>query len=227
MPKIGGLFSLLVVASCAYLPSAAAFRPSGTSSSRLVSVPISPLTPTNNDLCSSSSSRTTSTILFMGKSGGSSKKKKKSGGAPASKGFATMGFATDSPIDRFPYAGSVRPGTQSPQRRVVVSSDVDIVMPDYALDGRPKKGSNSPLLPWVIEVKKPEEIVKMRKSGKLARHILDLAGRAVKPGITTDEIDNIVHEAILEAGAYPCTYNNDLICICMYVIYIFWRTISE
>ena len=210
MSQIRGVFSLLVLASCAaycmMLPLAAAFRPSG-SSSPLISVPSSPLTPTNDLYSSSSSSRgrTTSTILFMGKSG-NKKKKKSSGGPPvsSSKGFAGMGaIATDDSVDRFPYAGSVRPGTQSPQRRIIVSAS-DVV-PDYALDGRPKKGSNSPLLPWVIEVKKPDEIEKMRESGKLARHILDLAGRAVKPGIATDEIDTIVHEAIIEAGAYPCT----------------------
>ena len=139
----------------------------------------------------------------MGKSG--NKKKKKSSGRsppPTGKGFASA-VAADTMVDRFPYAGSVVPGIQSPQRKVIVSSDVSI--PDYALDGRPKKGSNMPLLPWVIEVKKPEEIVKMRAAGKLAREILDLAGRAVKPGVTTDEIDTIVHEAILAANAYPCT----------------------
>ena len=133
----------------------------------------------------------------MGK--GSNKKKKKSSPATG-KGFASA-ISAEAPIDKFPYAGSVRPGQQSPQK-IVVSSDLDL--PDYALDGRPKKGSNMPLLPWVIEVKKPEEIEKMRSSGKLAREILDLAGRAVKPGVTTDEIDTIVHDAILAAGAYPC-----------------------
>lgn len=138
----------------------------------------------------------------MGKGGG---KKKKGGPPSSSKGFGGA-IATESPIDRFPYAGSVRPGLQSPQKTVLVAS-ADL-LPDYALDGRPKKGSNSPLLPWVIEVKKPEEIEKMRASGKLAREILDLAGRHVRPGITTDEIDTIVHDAILEAGAYPCTYDS-------------------
>jgi len=161
----------------------------------------------------------------MGK-GGNKKKKKTSKRSPPTtgKGFAAA-IATEAPIDRFPYAGSVRPGKQSPQRKVIVSSDVaSDLLPDYALDGRPKKGSNMPLLPWVIEVKKPDEIEKMRASGKLAREILDMAGRAVKPGVTTDEIDTIVHEAILEAGAYPsplnyhgfpkscCTSVNEVIC---------------
>jgi methionyl aminopeptidase len=48
-------------------------------------------------------------------------------------------------------------------------------------------------LPWIIEVKTPEEIEKMRAAGRVAREVLDCAGRAVRPGITTDEIDNIVH----------------------------------
>jgi len=37
-------------------------------------------------------------------------------------------------------------------------------------------------LPWVIEVKKPDEIEKMRAAGKVAREVLDAAGRIVKPG---------------------------------------------
>ena len=105
---------------------------------------------------------------------------------------------------KFPFAGSIRPGKQSPQR-VVASPDIDL--PDYALDGRPKKGTSSPLLPWVIEVKKPDEIEKMRAAGKLAREILDLAGRTAQVGVTTDEIDVVVHDAIVEAGAYPSPLN--------------------
>eukprot|EP00537_Pseudo-nitzschia_pungens_P006062 CAMPEP_0172365930 /NCGR_PEP_ID=MMETSP1060-20121228/12457_1 /TAXON_ID=37318 /ORGANISM="Pseudo-nitzschia pungens, Strain cf. cingulata" /LENGTH=413 /DNA_ID=CAMNT_0013089535 /DNA_START=271 /DNA_END=1512 /DNA_ORIENTATION=- len=162
------------------------------------------------------------TVLSLGKGGGK-KKKAKGGRAPASKGFGAALF-TNEPVDNFPYAGTVRPGKQSPQRTVLVSSEDMQILPDYALDGRPKKGSNSPLLPWVIEVKKPDEIEKMRASGKLAREILDLAGRHVKPGVTTDEIDAIVHKAVLEAGAYPsplnyhgfpkscCTSVNEVIC---------------
>ena len=90
---------------------------------------------------------------------------------------------------------------------MVVSEE--IVMPDYAIDGRPKKGSGSPLLPWVIEVKAPEEIAKMRASGKLARQVLDMAGRAAKAGVTTDKIDVLVHKMIVGTGAYlsPLNYH--------------------
>lgn len=43
----------------------------------------------------------------------------------------------------------------------------EIGRPDYAVDGIPKgKGS---MLPWVIEVKKEDEIAAMRESGRVAR----------------------------------------------------------
>jgi len=55
--------------------------------------------------------------------------------------------------------------------------------PDYANDGIPKaKGA---MFPWIIEVKKEEEIEKMKVAGRVAREVLDLAGRAVKAGVTT------------------------------------------
>jgi methionyl aminopeptidase len=38
----------------------------------------------------------------------------------------------------------------------------------------------------------------MRKSCRLAREILDIAAAAAKPGVTTDEIDKIVHDACIE-----------------------------
>ena len=38
----------------------------------------------------------------------------------------------------------------------------------------------------------------MRKVCKLAREVLDVAAAAVKPGVTTDYIDEIVHKATLE-----------------------------
>jgi methionyl aminopeptidase len=37
--------------------------------------------------------------------------------------------------------------------------------------------------------------------------VLDLAAAAIRPGVTTDEIDRVVHEATIAAGAYPSPYN--------------------
>lgn len=130
-------------------------------------------------------SHTSSTHLFMNK-----KKAKKAPAKGKAQGFASALKSLSN--KSFPYAGTIRPGKQSPQRVVL---DENIVLPDYAVDGIAKKGSSSPLLPWVIEVKKPKEIEKMRAAGKLARDVLDMAGRAVAVGVTTDEIDALVHEA--------------------------------
>lgn len=54
------------------------------------------------------------------------------------------------------------------------------------------------MLPWVVEVKTAEEIVKMRAAGKVAREVLDSAGAAIKAGISTDEIDALVHAETLK-----------------------------
>jgi methionyl aminopeptidase len=56
------------------------------------------------------------------------------------------------------------------------------------------------MFPWMIEVKTVDEIEKMRAAGSLARDILDLAGRTVQVGVTTDEIDSVVHAEILRVG---------------------------
>jgi methionyl aminopeptidase len=127
-----------------------------------------------------------------GSSGSSSSSKKK----PAA-GFAFAGALRELKANKFPYAGNVRPGKQTPQRVVISSSNGIASRPDYADSGTPSRVSK-PLLPWIVQVKTPEEITKMRASGILARQILDLAGRQVKPGVTTDEIDRVVHQAIIE-----------------------------
>ena len=38
----------------------------------------------------------------------------------------------------------------------------------------------------------------MRKVCRYGREILDIAGRAAKPGVTTDYIDEVVHNATIE-----------------------------
>ena len=63
------------------------------------------------------------------------------------------------------------------------------------------------MLPWVIEVKTPEEIEKMRVAGSVAREVLDIAGRAVAVGVTTDEIDELVHRETLKVSELCCAAN--------------------
>jgi hypothetical protein len=120
-------------------------------------------------------------------------KKKRSGSGSGGGGFASAAMQSLA-TKTFPYAGPLRPGKQSPQR-VVIEENV-LVKPDYWQTGTPSRASK-PLLPWMIEVKSVDEIAKMRRSGVLARHVLDMAGRMVRAGITTDAIDARVHEEII------------------------------
>jgi len=53
----------------------------------------------------------------------------------------------------------------------------------------------------------PEGLDRMRHAARLARRVLDYACTLAKPGVTTDDIDTAVHEALLEAGAYPSPLN--------------------
>lgn len=120
----------------------------------------------------------------------------------------------------------VRPGKVGPWREV----PAHIVRPSYALEHR--HGTPSPPFieggepDWVDEplVKSAEVIDRMRRAGRAAAEVLELAGAAVRPGVTTDELDRIVHEACIERGGYPsplgyrgypksvCTSVNEVIC---------------
>lgn len=98
------------------------------------------------------------------------------------------------PFPRFSFTGSVRPVYPLSEFRKVPAS---IPYPDYAADGIPKKGgtfgrSNRP------EILNAKSIEGMRKVCRLAREVLDIAGAAAKPGVTTDYIDEVVHKACIE-----------------------------
>lgn len=98
-----------------------------------------------------------------------------------------------------------------------------IKKPDYALNGTP----NSELLEArsnKIDPFNEQELKKYRTVCKLGREVLDAAAAAVKPGVTTDEIDEIVHRETIKRKAYPsplnyynfpksvCTSVNEIIC---------------
>jgi methionyl aminopeptidase len=106
----------------------------------------------------------------------------------------------------------LRPGRVSPLRKVPAS----IPRPEYVGKKSPRTGEP--------DVKTPEIIEKMRVAGKIAGQALEEVGRNVRPGITTDELDRIGHEFMLDHGAYPstlgyrgfpkslCTSVNEVIC---------------
>ena len=71
----------------------------------------------------------------------------------------------------------------------------------------------------------PDEFAdRMRAAGRAAREVLLEVGAAVAPGVTTDELDRICHEACIARGGYPspldykgfpkslCTSVNEVIC---------------
>jgi methionyl aminopeptidase len=59
-----------------------------------------------------------------------------------------------------------------------------------------------------ITIKTPEEIAKMRVAGRLAAEVLEMIGPYVKAGVTTDELNQICHDYIVnEQKAIPAPLN--------------------
>jgi methionyl aminopeptidase len=59
-----------------------------------------------------------------------------------------------------------------------------------------------------VYIKTPDEIAKMRVAGKLAAEVLEMITPYVKPGITTDELNNICHDYIVNVQkAIPAPLN--------------------
>ena len=50
----------------------------------------------------------------------------------------------------------------------------------------------------IIPVFGPEDIALLKETASVARDALDLGHKAIAPGITTEEIDRIVHDYIIE-----------------------------
>jgi methionyl aminopeptidase len=74
------------------------------------------------------------------------------------------------------------------------------------------------------EVKDDDTVERMRVAGRLAAQALQEVGRHVAPGVSTDELDRVGHEFLIDHGAYPstlgyrgfpkslCTSVNEVIC---------------
>jgi methionine aminopeptidase len=52
-------------------------------------------------------------------------------------------------------------------------------------------------------IKTPEQIEKMRVAGRLAAEVLEMIAPHVKPGVTTDELDQICHDYIVGVRRRP------------------------
>ncbi|MBY6705655.1 MULTISPECIES: type I methionyl aminopeptidase [unclassified Rhodococcus (in: high G+C Gram-positive bacteria)] len=107
----------------------------------------------------------------------------------------------------------LEPGTVSP----VLDVPKSVERPEYAWKKTAREGHE----PWV---QTPETIQKMRLASRIAAQALQEAGKAVEPGVTTDRLDRIAHEYMVDHGAYPstlgykgfpkscCTSLNEVIC---------------
>jgi methionyl aminopeptidase len=94
---------------------------------------------------------------------------------------------------------------------------VAIARPEYVGKPRPAPSPD----PWV---QTPDVVERMRVASRLAAQALQVGGKLVAPGVTTDEIDVAVHEFLVDHGAYPstlgykgypkscCTSLNEVIC---------------
>ena len=75
-----------------------------------------------------------------------------------------------------------------------------------------------------ITIKTPEEQDKMRVAGRLAADVLDMIGEHVVPGVSTDELNRICHEHIvneLDAVPAPLNYRGFPKSICTSVNHVF------
>ena len=109
--------------------------------------------------------------------------------------------------------GTLKPGKISPRRAVPAHID----RPEYMYHSGPEVVTAG-------DIKSPETIEKIRVAGRIAAQALQGVGEAVRPGITTDELDRIGHEFIISHNAYPsclgymgfpkslCTSINEVIC---------------
>ena len=107
---------------------------------------------------------------------------------------------------------ALTPGRLSPRREV----PDHIPRPEYVGKREPKRSNKTVQTPDVTE--------RMRRAGRLAAQAVILAGEHCKPGVTTDDIDVVVHEFLCDHGAYPstlgykgfpkscCTSLNEVIC---------------
>jgi methionyl aminopeptidase len=106
----------------------------------------------------------------------------------------------------------LKPGQLSPWREV----PANIARPEYVGKREPTRSDRN--------IQSADIIERMRIAGRLAAQATVLAGEHCKPGVTTDEVDRVVHEFLCDHGAYPstlgykgfpkscCTSLNEVIC---------------
>ncbi|HTN59415.1 MAG TPA: M24 family metallopeptidase, partial [Protaetiibacter sp.] len=110
-------------------------------------------------------------------------------------------------------AGHLVAGQVSARRDVPAS----IPRPEYVGRPGPRPFTGS-------DVYTPDEIERIRTSGRIAAQAVDAVRAAIRPGVTTEELDAIAHDYLVAHDAYPstlgyrgfpkssCTSVNEVIC---------------
>ena len=108
---------------------------------------------------------------------------------------------------------AIKPFPVSAQRAV----PAHIERPHYVGRPRPERYTGA-------HVQTPETIAKIREAGRIAVQAMHAGAAVIAPGVTTDEIDRVVHDFIVAHDAYPstlgyrnfpkscCTSVNEVIC---------------
>lgn len=109
--------------------------------------------------------------------------------------------------------GYLVPGKIAPKLEV----PIQIQKPEYV-------GKKSPTKNSAGDKYTPAEIAKIRRASKIAAQALERVCESIKPGVTTNQLDQIGHEFLLKNDAYPstlgyrgfpkslCTSLNEVIC---------------
>lgn len=113
----------------------------------------------------------------------------------------------------YEFTGPLRPSLQSPRRAVPPAANIR--KPDYAdhpggvseCEQRDRSSHNNIRVYGPDELKEPDDPTGLRHACRMGREVLDVASAALRAGVTTDEIDRVVHDACLERNVYPSPLN--------------------
>lgn len=109
--------------------------------------------------------------------------------------------------------GHLVPGRIAPPLPIPAS----IPRPEYVGKRGPREYTGN-------DIYTPEQVELIRESGRIAAQAIEAVGAAIRPGITTNDLDVIAHEFIVAHDAYPstvgyrgypkavCTSINEVIC---------------
>ena len=104
-------------------------------------------------------------------------------------------------------------GAISPRREVPHA----IARPEYVGRAEPREGLHG-------DFYSPADIDKIRQAGRIAAGAIEAVAEAIGPGVSTDALDAIAHDYLVDHGAYPstlgyrgfpkscCTSLNEVIC---------------